>query len=54
MPPLSPLEILLGYLAGGITLSILIALVVAFALAMDLARIIHEPHDNPYWLQIPG
>ncbi len=36
MPPLSPLEILLGYLAGGIARGVLIAFVVAAALALVL------------------
>ena len=39
MPPLSPREILLGYLAGSIASNILIAFVVALALAMVLGLI---------------
>ena len=36
MPPLSPLEILLGYLAGGVVRGVLIACVVGIALALVL------------------
>ncbi len=43
MPPLSPLEILLGYLAGGIVRGVLIALAVAVALVLVLGLIPHHP-----------
>ena len=43
MPPLSPLEILLGYLAGGIARGVLIALVVAAAFAVFLGLIPQHP-----------
>ena len=43
MPPLSPLEILLGYLAGGVARGLLIALVVAAALALGLGLVPTHP-----------
>ncbi len=43
MPPLSPLEILLGYLAGGIARGVLIAFVVATALALVLGILPQHP-----------
>lgn len=43
MPPLSPLEILLGYLAGGILRGAMIACVVAFALALVLGLVPQNP-----------
>ncbi len=43
MPPLSALEILLGYLAGGIARGVLIALVVATALALVLGLVPQHP-----------
>ncbi len=43
MPPLSPLEILLGYLAGGIVRGVLIACVVAAAFALVLGLLPQNP-----------
>ncbi|KIC43533.1 multidrug ABC transporter permease [Ruegeria sp. ANG-R] len=43
MPPLSPLEILLGYLAGGVVRGVLIALVVAAAFALVLGLLPQNP-----------
>lgn len=43
MPPLSALEILLGYLAGGVTRGVLIAFVVATALAIVLGIVPQNP-----------
>ncbi|GAA6158664.1 ABC transporter permease [Ruegeria sp. HU-ET01832] len=43
MPPLSPLEILLGYLAGAIVRGVLIASVVAIALALVLGIVPKYP-----------
>lgn len=43
MPPLSPLEILLGYLAGGVVRGALIALVVAIALTLVLGLVPQNP-----------
>ncbi len=43
MPPLSPLEILLGYLAGGMARGVLIAFVVATALALVLGILPQHP-----------
>ena len=42
MPPLSPLEILLGYLAGGIVRGVAIACVVAVAMALVLGIVPHS------------
>ncbi len=43
MPPLSPLEILLGYLAGGIARGVFIAFAVGIALALVLGLTPHHP-----------
>ncbi|WP_170473518.1 ABC transporter permease [Ruegeria arenilitoris] len=43
MPPLSPLEILLGYLAGAISRGVMIALIVAVALAVVLGLVPQNP-----------
>ncbi len=43
MPPLSPVEILLGYLAGGVARGVLIALVVAIALGLVLGLVPQNP-----------
>ncbi len=46
MPPLSPMELLLGYLAGGVARGLMVGAVIALSLWLLLG----QPIENPLWL----
>ncbi len=48
MPPLSPLELVLGFLAGGVARGLVVALVITIALWLTLGMV----PANPLWLLI--